>query len=290
MGLWQVTAEGPRALIEKASTAFEEGGISQPLSLSMFEAGKTIWTLDLLYAEEVDLKALRKALAAIAPELSRLTWHQGPLLEENWVKKSLEGLKPVQAGRFFVHGAHDAGAVPPGVIPILIEAGEAFGTGHHGTTEGCLAALSQIARGERPDRVLDLGTGTGVLGIAAAKLWQARVIASDIDPIAVRVAQENVCANGVQSLVRTVVATGTTNPQVHEDAPYDLIIANILARPLRQLAGDVAQCLAPGGVLILSGILKDQAARVAAVYASHHMPLQERLTYGEWVTLICRKA
>ncbi len=290
MPLWQVSTEAPRALIENAVAAFEEGGLPPPLSVSMFEAGKTAWRLDLLYAEEVDLARLSESLAAFDPDLTTLAFHQGPLPDENWVAKSLENLKPVRAGKFFVHGAHDAGKIPPGVIPICIEAGEAFGTGHHGTTEGCLAALSLTSEDRRPARVLDLGTGSGVLAIAAAKLWRAQVTASDIDPVAVKVARENTKVNGVQSLIRFIEATGTAHAGIRARAPYDLITANILARPLRKLAGDIAALLRPGGCLILSGILQDQAARVEAVYKGHRAPSQTRLTYGEWVTLICRKA
>jgi ribosomal protein L11 methyltransferase len=289
MPLWLVSAEGPRALIDQAATAAEECE-NPPLSISMFEAGKTVWSLDLLYAEEVDLPALKRTFEGFDTSLAALELHQGPLPEENWVAKSLKGLKPIEAGRFFVHGSHDARLVPPGKIPIVIEAGEAFGTGHHGTTEGCLDALSRIDRDYRPERVLDLGTGSGILAIAAAKLWHGSVLATDIDPIAVNVAHENARLNGVQSNIRFAVAGGTSHPDVHAGAPYDSIIANILALPLRQLAGDISAALAPGGALILSGILKEQALRVEAVYAGHHTPSQARLTYGEWMTLICRKA
>jgi len=289
MSLWRVSAEGPRELIELAANAVEDLYPS-PLSISFFEAGKTAWSLDVLYEAEVDLPAYKSSLSAFDERLGVLQLHQGPLPEENWVLKSLEGLKPIAAGRFFVHGGHDAHLAPPGKIPILIEAGEAFGTGHHGTTEGCLDALSQLARNYRPDRVLDLGTGSGILAIGAAKLWHTSVLATDIDPVAVKVAHENAMANGVQPHVRTVVAGGTNHTDIHASAPFDIIIANILAGPLRHLAGDIAATLAPGGFLILSGILAEQAPRVAAVYASHHVPSQARLTYGEWVTLICRKA
>lgn len=289
MSLWRVSTEGPRELIELAANAVEDL-YPTPLSVSFFEAGKTAWSLDVLYEAEVDLPAFKTALVAFEDRLGALELHQGPLPEENWVLKSLEGLKPIDAGRFFVHGSHDAHLVPPGKIPILIEAGEAFGTGHHGTTEGCLDALSQLAGSYRPDRVLDLGTGSGILAIGAAKLWHTRVVATDIDPVAVKVAHENAMANGVQTQVRTVVAAGTNDAAIHAGAPYDIVIANILAGPLRQLAGDITGVLAPGGFLILSGILAEQAPRVAAVYASHHTPSQARLTYGEWVTLICRRA
>lgn len=289
MPLWRVTAEAPRALIDKAAAAAESVDPA-PLTITHFEASKTTWALDLLYAEEVDLAALFKALAATDPDLADLNLHQGPLAEEDWVAKSLEGLKPIETSRFFVYGGHNAHHIPPGKIPVLVEAGEAFGTGHHGTTEGCLEALSRIDSGFRPARVLDLGTGTGILAIAAAKLWRARTIATDIDPIAVRVAEENVALNGVAAQVRCALAAGATHPAIHGAAPFDLVIANILAGPLRQLAGDIAPLVAHGGHLVLSGLFTEQAARVEGVYAGHHLPVVARLTYGEWVTLMCRKA
>ncbi len=283
MSLWQVSALGPRAAIKAAGLALEALENEAPLSIATFETDGPNWSLDALYAEEPDLGPL----SALAPSLKLET---ALLPEVNWVLRSLEGLVPIRAGRFFVHGAHDADKRPPGLIPVCIEAGEAFGTGHHGTTEACLDALCRIAREERPANVLDLGTGSGVLAIAAAKLWRAPVTAGDIDPIAVRVARENVRSNGVAPQVRTVLASGVNHAAIHENAPFDLIIANILARPLRRLARDIAHQLAPGGALVLSGILGEQAARVLAVYQGHRITSQQRLTYGDWVTLICRKA
>jgi len=289
MALHKVWALGSVELIELAANAFEQVG-PETLAISQFEDEGTDWRLDVYYDAPNKLADLMMELTVFDSALKDLEIFETRVEEENWVAKSLEGLGPVVAGRFFVHGAHDADKRPAGTIPLLIEAGEAFGTGHHGTTEGCLTALCQIAEHETPNRVLDLGTGTGVLAIGAAKLWRVPVLATDIDPIAVKVAHENASLNGVHPKIRMVIAGGTSHAAIHQDAPYDLIIANILAKPLRQLAGDILDVLAPGGVLVLSGILDEQAARVETVYRGHHMTSQARLTFGEWVTLILRKS
>ncbi len=188
-----------------------------------------------------------EALYAEPPDgefLSRLTGREvkvEPLPDQDWIKLSQEGLPPVRAGRFFVYGAHDAGEVPHGVIPMRIEAGMAFGTGHHETTTLCLSAMSELAKRRRFLNVLDLGCGTGLLAIGAAKLWRRRVIASDIDHIAVEVTRENARANGEAPLVCAVTADGLTSPALAASAPYDLIVANILAGPLTLLAPQIAR-------------------------------------------------
>ncbi len=282
--LWQVSVNAEKDKVLAAADVVEQHFTLAPLSISTHGAENVLWSLDMIYDGKPNLDALKELLADL-----ELTCDRVP--DENWVEKSLEGLQPIRAGRFFVFGAHDAEKVPPGATSIRIEAGEAFGTGHHGTTAGCLQALDTLARQMSPDRVLDLGTGSGILAIAAAKLWDTgAILATDIDPIAVKVAHENANQNGVGRSVRSLTAVGTTHAGIHEAAPYDLVIANILAKPLRQLAGDIAHVLAPGGVLILSGILSEQAARVEAVYRGHHIQSQMRLTNGNWVTLIARKA
>lgn len=203
----------------------------------------------------------------------------------DWVTKSLEGLKPVRAGRFLVHGAHDRDQRRPGNLSIEIEAGLAFGTGHHGTTAGCLAMLEAVARRERPQNALDLGTGSAVLAIALAKLARIPVLATDIDPVAVAVAADNAKLNGVSSHVETVTATGFDDPVFARRGPFDLIVANILARPLMKLAPQMAWHLAPGGSLILSGILDSQRDAVVAAYAGQRFR-HVRTTHLEgWVTI-----
>ena len=193
----------------------------------------------------------------------------------------------MRAGRFFVYGAHDAGTVPHGVIPMKIEAGLAFGTGHHETTALCLAALSDLARERSFRNVLDLGCGTGLLAIGAAKLWKRRVLASDIDPVAVEVTRDNARANGVGPLVAAVTADGLTSPVLANAAPYDLLIANILAGPLTQLAPAIQRALAPGAVLLLSGLLNNQEKLVTSFYQSLRFVGARRA--GPWSALVLEK-
>jgi ribosomal protein L11 methyltransferase len=188
-----------------------------------------------------------------------------------------------------VHGAHDAAAVPAGVIPIRIEAGLAFGTGHHESTALCLEALSRLAKQRRFSRVLDLGCGTGVLGIAAAKLWHPVVVASDIDAVAVETAEENARINAVAPFIRFACADGLDQPITKSVAPYDLICANILARPLMRLARAIARAAAHRGTLLLSGLLRDQENLVLGSYRSHKFVLCGRLRNGPWSALLLRR-
>jgi ribosomal protein L11 methyltransferase len=233
-----------------------------------------------------------EALYDVMPDgdlLSQIAGHavQVQLLPDaDWIKLSQEGLPPVRAGRFFVYGAHDAGVVPDGVIPICIEAGLAFGTGHHETTALCLSVLSDLAKRRRYDNVLDLGCGTGLLAIGAAKLWRQKVTASDIDPIAVAVTRENAVANGVGPLVSALVADGPTHPDLFDLAPFDLIMANILAGPLTRLAPQVAEISAKGGTLVLSGLLHWQENQVLSYYRSLGLTLKHTRRDGSWSALV----
>lgn len=211
--------------------------------------------------------------------------------EIDWVAKVRRELAPVVAGRFFVHGSHDADAVPAGAEPLLIEAAMAFGTGHHGTTLGCLRALDRmVARGEVRHRVADIGAGTAVLAMAAARVWPGTVIASDIDPVAVEVAQANVEANGLAGRVLCIEAAGLDSPALAAAAPFDLVFANILKGPLIALAPDMARAVAPGGQVILSGILVEQAEEVAGVYARAGFNPAEREDIGDWSTLVLTRS
>ena len=240
--------------------------------------------------------ALVEALYAEMPDgefLSKLAGrevHVALLPDADWIKLSQAGLPPVRSGRFFVYGAHDKGKVPAGVIPIRIEAGLAFGTGHHETTALCLAALSDLAKRRRFANVLDLGCGTGVLAIGAAKLWRKRVIASDIDVVAVTVTRENARANGEAPLIRAVTADGLGSPALAASAPYDLIVANILAGPLTRLAPDIARALARRGVLVLSGLLHGQENLVLSFYRPHGLILRARRREGPWSALVLEAA
>lgn len=207
----------------------------------------------------------------------------------NWVARSLEGLKPVAAGGFLIHGSHD---VPRGIglTPIRIDAAQAFGTGHHETTAGCLEALDRLTRTRRYYAPLDVGTGTGVLAIALAKRLRCPVIATDIDPVAVRTAGENARDNGVGRLVTAITADGLRDPRIARAAPYDLIVANILAAPLIALAPAIGRAAMRGGAIVLSGLLATQALRIQLAYARQGMVTERKLIRGDWATLVLRKS
>lgn len=204
----------------------------------------------------------------------------------DWVARSLAGLKPVTAGGFFIYGSHETATPPPGTVPIRIDAAQAFGTGHHETTTGCLEAIDRTLKRRRVRRPLDVGTGTGVLAIALAKRLKLSVIAGDIDPVAVRTAADNARLNGVAPLVLVVPASGTDHRLIAHGAPYDLVVANILSEPLAALAPAIAGVADRGATLILSGILSAQAQRVLSAYATQGASLRERLVRGGWTTLI----
>lgn len=206
--------------------------------------------------------------------------------EINWVAKSLEGLAPVIAGGFYVYGSHETGPIPGGLTPMRIDAAQAFGTGHHETTTGCLEAIDKVLKRRRPRVLLDVGTGTGVLAIALAKRLRLPVIASDIDPIAVTTTIENAQQNGVGKFIIGIEATGLTNPTIAGNAPYDLIVANILAGPLTALAPAMGRVAGRGATIILSGILQHQARGVINAYQRQGMILTEKLQRKDWTTLI----
>ena len=246
------------------------------------------WLLEVFFRTEPDRTAVLDLLgAAIGVEHATRTTFSA-LAERDWVARSLEGLHPVRAGRFLVHGHHDRPTVRANDIALEIEAALAFGTGHHGTTRGCLLMLDALLKRRRPAHVLDLGTGTGVLAMAAAKALRRPVAAGDIDPIAVAAAAETCRQNGVSRFVRPVVSIGTRHPALRTRAPYDLIFANILAKPLRLLAPALSKVAERNATLILSGLLARDVPGILASYRAQGFALQRRLDLDGWVTLLLR--
>ena len=281
-----VVATMPALLEETAARALAdaiaEDGALAGHAVDFSEKRRGRWQVA-VYFERRPGRAERAALARLGGQAKFIF---ATLPKTDWVAKSLAGLAPVRAARFLIHGAHDRAQRRENDIAIEIEAGLAFGTGHHGTTAGCLIAIDRLARARRFVNALDLGTGSGVLAVALAKRMHAMVTASDIDPVAVTVARENARLNGIGGAVRIVTAAGFNHPLVRGGAPYDLIAANILAGPLVALAPALRRALVPGGVAILSGILVDQRRRIVAAYRGQGLILREAITLGEWVTLV----
>ena len=273
--LWKAHITLAKAEASDMASLLELASAPQAVLIAEEPFGPTA-TVEALYTEEPDPAYLSKI--AGQPIIVE------PLPDQDWIRLSQEGLPPVRAGRFFVYGAHDAGIVPHGVIPMRIEAGMAFGTGHHETTALCLAVLSDLAKLRAFGNVLDLGCGTGLLAIGAAKLWRKPVLASDIDPVAIEVTDENAQSNGVAPLVRALVADGLTHPALAAKAPFDLIIANILAGPLTHMAVQISAALAPGGVLVLSGLLHNQENMILSFY--HRLRFVARHRDGPWSALV----
>ncbi len=279
----------------------EEAGWPHVEAVSVFEERQTgSWRVAAYFDEAPDEDWLARLLALAGLEEGALRPVALPALD--WVAESQRRLAPVRAGRFFVHGAHDRRQVPPGGnIDIEIEAGQAFGTGHHGTTKGCLLALDWLLRrrmlapgttgwrvaGAR--RVLDVGTGSGVLAIAAARALKWPVLASDIDAVAVRVAGENARKNEVAQLMRTLVAPGARHELIRRHGPHGLVFANILARPLKGMADELRAALAPGGHLVLSGLLRTQEMMVLPPYLERGMRLARRWRLEGWSTLLLER-
>lgn len=260
-----------------------------PAGVGVFELedGSGLWEIGGYFTEAPD----SAALALLAAAFGARDFAISELPETDWVAKVKRELSPVVAGRFFVYGSHDADKLPADAEPLLIEAAMAFGTGHHGTTLGCLKALDRLAtEGFHGRKVADIGCGTAVLAMGAARIWPEPVLASDIDEVAVEVAAANVRANGLGDRVHCLVATGFGHPEIGAAAPFDLVFANILKAPLIALAPDMAAHLQPGGHAILSGILNEQADEVIAVYAENGINLVTREEIVEWTTLTLRKS
>ncbi|MBY6003415.1 50S ribosomal protein L11 methyltransferase [Salipiger bermudensis] len=260
-----------------------------PSGIGVFEIedGSGTWEVGGYFTEAPD--DIELALLAAAFGAQPFVVSEVP--DQDWVDKVRRELTPVEAGRFFVYGSHDADKVPADAEPLLIEAAMAFGTGHHGTTLGCLRALDRLATGGfTGKRVADIGCGTAVLAMGAARIWPDTVMASDIDEVAVEVAEANVRANGLEGKVTCVEAAGFDNPELAARAPFDLVFANILKQPLIDLAPHMAAHLQEGGYAILSGILTRQADEVVEVYAQNGINLAHREEIGDWVTLTLQRS
>ena len=259
-------------------------------AISAFERPDGCWDVTVDFADAPDQGLLRDVVAKTAGEPIANTVSFDTVEAKDWVKASLDHLVPVPAGRFVVFGGHDRARVPANKLGIEIEAALAFGTGHHGTTRGCLLLLDQVLKAHHPRRVLDLGTGTGVLAIAAAKALHRHVLASDIDAPSVRLARDNARLNQTGPLVRILRASGFSAPDFAAHGPFDLVLANILANPLRQLAGPMARHLAPSARVILSGLLTPQATAVIAAYRARGLIPLRHLKIEGWSSLLLRYA
>jgi ribosomal protein L11 methyltransferase len=282
--VWQVNIIGPFEALKSWASAQDDREEPPWLALSVFEEKLPAGRLQLLFADQASATGFAKSHDPGA----EFTQDCRPLVGENWIAKSLDGLPVVRAGRFYVHGAHHDVPADPALVSILIEAGEAFGTGHHGTTKGCLLAFEDTLVAAPPASVLDLGTGAGILAMAAAKaLPDADILATDIDPIAVAVARENAIINGVEGRIDLAVADGFAHESLKSQR-FDLIFANILANPLIALAGNITAALAPSSTLILSGILDHQAARVRTAYEGQGLEFIREYALGEWWVLVMK--
>ena len=260
----------------------------QPIGVGVFELedGSGLWEVGAYFSEKPDDISLALLAAVFQAEEFKIS----ELPQIDWVSKVQRSLKPVVAGRFFVYGSHDSDKVPPDCEPLLIEASMAFGTGHHGTTKGCLLALEQlITDGFKAKNVIDVGCGTAVLAMAAARIFSANVIASDIDSVAHSVAKMNIIANGLDQNIQCFEASGFAHEQIKTKNPFDLIFANILLAPLLGLATDISKYSLSGGYVVLSGILSEQAELVVKKYTVVGFSLSNQIEIGEWVTIIFRK-
>jgi len=284
--MFRITASGPRDIVETAWDAVAWADPSPAGAVDAKEDGRSKWVLDAYAETDADVEACLAIIAKVAPSLNPVT---KPVANIDWVTKSLEGLPAVDAGRFIVVGSHGLAESSPGKTAVLIEAGPAFGTGHHGTTLGCLIALEKVTRGRRLGKVLDLGTGSGVLAIAALKAGATRAIGTDIDADSVRVANENARKNAAAANFKAITASGVRSASVQAGAPYDTVFANILARPLVRLAPDIQRVTAPGGVIILSGLLTHQIPQVRGAFAGRGLNMIHRIRKDGWATLVFQK-
>jgi ribosomal protein L11 methyltransferase len=280
--LARLTCDEPTA--RRLATFFDER-LGDGVAVAAFESDERQWAVEITFSTSPDQNAIRELVETGGLDPAGLRFSE--LSEKDWVAASLADLTPVRAGRFLVHGAHHRGQFPLNLVGIEIEAALAFGTGHHGTTRGCLLALDALLKRRRRLHLLDVGTGTGVLAIAAAKVLHSRVLTTDIDPVAVQVANANARHNGVGIFITNRVADGRR--ALPWRGPFDLILANILLGPLSRMAPQLVSRLAPGGSVVLSGLLPNQANAAVAAYRTQGLALVRRAVLENWVTLVMKR-
>ena len=284
----RLSCDGPTARRLAAFLAESLDAVDSACAAFEDDAGR--WQVAIHFRNAPDEAGLRDLVKLAAGEAAAKALSIERVPANDWVAESLAGLRPVRAGRFVVHGAHDRAGLRANDIGIEIEAALAFGTGHHGTTRGCLLALDDLTKRRRALNVLDIGTGTGVLAIAAARLLRKRVAAGDIDRVAVRTARENARENCAASMITFVRAAGVRAQVIRERGPYDLIFANILMGPLTRLAVPVRSLAAPGAHVVLSGLLPSHANAVISIYSAQDLVLERRTLLEGWVTLVMRRS
>lgn len=278
----------PKDMATRLSDAVSEMMDADYTATAAFEEPDGSWRVEFYLRDDDDAARIRQIVAdAAGEEISRAIHFEG-LQARDWISKSLEGLKVVRAGRFAIHGSHDRDKIKANEIGIEIEAALAFGTGHHGTTLGCLRALNEIARVQKPKRILDVGTGTAVLAIAAARAFQSPVIATEIDRASVVVARENIRINRAGALAGVLHTGSLRAPMIAQYGPYDLIFANILLPVLKQLSREIALLASPGANVILSGLLPSQALSALTRYQALGFRLRRSETIENWTTLTLR--
>ncbi|MEN5363841.1 50S ribosomal protein L11 methyltransferase [Brevundimonas intermedia] len=280
----QIIARGPRAAAEAAAEAIDADPRLEGATYSILEEDedKGVWRIDAFPTTHDEVEGLKAVLAGYP-----VTVLVEKLADADWLAMSLSGLPPVEAGRFFVYGAHDQGKVPEGRVTLKIDAGAAFGTGHHGTTVGCLEAFGNLLKTETFEKVLDVGCGTGVLAIAAAKTGTPIAVGTDIDEPSARIANENAEINDAKC--DFYFADGLSDPRIAQHLPYDLVFANILAAPLVELAPEIGAALKTGGVAILSGLLRTQEERVLEAYLPLGFVVEQTIHHDAWSALQLRK-
>lgn len=281
-GYWATRFIVPQSVLFQIDELFDDVS----LSLSTFEADVDgiEWQVEVLTAEQLPMDNVQTRLGRLSEKARSVQTVY--IKQKDWVSEVQKSFPPLTAGRFFIYGSHYTGEIPAGLVPILIDAGMAFGSGEHETTSTCLQALHELELNHRFEKLLDMGCGSGILAIAMAKLWKKTVVAADIDEVAVRVAEENAELNGESDYLISCVSDGYQHEKISGNAPYDLIVANILARPLIEFAPELATRLAPGGFAVLSGLLDRQEKDVLTAHEREGLTLVKRYPQNGWHTLL----